>query len=132
MTKATTETVDMENPLNKWLLRQDVKTEEFLIPENTRRSYRYWVLRLFKILRTDEVKFLKNTRQHRSEEGNIDDVWKELKDAGDKLPQSGKRIALNAVRAYLRFSGIFPPADHGTKYRKQLSQVTSIFTKQPK
>ena len=88
------------SPLEQWLQKK---------PLTTKTTYRYWVRRLFKEMHTDEWKIITEAQKLDEEKGTIKSIWLEAKGAAEKLPDSGMRHALNALKNYLRNYALFPP-----------------------
>jgi hypothetical protein len=100
MTELDTQTPP--SPLEHWLQKK---------PLTTKNTYRYWIRRLFREMETDEIKIIKDAQKMEDQKGNIKLIWLKARNAADKLPDSGMRHSLNALKSYLRKSQLFPPED---------------------
>jgi len=85
------------------------------LPDNTARAYGYWINRLLIIMKTDGEQILKDAKK------DVVAVWNRAKKKADELPDSGRHMALNAIRTYLRANGIYPPADRVTSRQQEVT-----------
>lgn len=75
--------------------------------ENTQATYGYWLPKLFKLMRLTDQKVLELAQS----QGTVA-VWNLAKESSKgRMKHSGRRLALNGLRTFLRANNFYPPAD---------------------
>jgi hypothetical protein len=109
METAQIEPVTQEKPADPTVAKSPLEAFlEGLTSENTARTYGYWLPILFKLMKITDNQLVNQLNQKIIDEKT---VWRLAKTISEeKMKESGRRLALNALRSFMRFHDFEPPA----------------------